>query len=156
MKLLLLVAALLGMGNLLPGHAQQAPAAPSARPILTHEDSVAVLHRVFRYNRRGGRFVGLLEGALLPSAIIGAANPNPSAGRFVAGAQVVSATMIAVYFVGNMVRWSRYSQRHEREVIERFEQHSAQPRYVQRNFDRMLVLATRPPRRGLFTKLERL
>jgi cobalamin biosynthesis protein CobD/CbiB len=146
MKLLVLVAALLGLGCVLPGHAQQLPApVPALRPVLTHADSVTALRKVFRRNRRSGRFVGLLEGALLPVVIVGAANPSSAISRQVAGAQIVTAAMAAVYFVGNMVRWSRFSQRREREAVERFEQHAPQPRYVQRSFDRLLVRATQPP-----------
>ncbi|MGI4833034.1 MAG: hypothetical protein ACRYFK_06180 [Janthinobacterium lividum] len=157
MKLPLLFAALLGLASLGPGHAQQLPtAAPGFRLAPTHADSAVVLHRLFQRNRRAGRYIGLLEAALLPSAIVQAASPDPAAGKFVAGSQVVSTAMISAYFVGYLVRWARFSQRREREALERFEQHQAQPRYVQRHFDQALLLAARPPHKGLFNKLRQL
>lgn len=139
MKLTCLLAAfLLGWGSLLPASAQRASALPVARPAaLTHDDSLAVLHQVFRRARRGNRIGTLAYAVVLPSNIIGLASRQAT--DFQRGLQVGNVSLFTPLLVSSIIGWARFSQRREREAVRRFEQQQVQPRYVQRAYALLLI-----------------
>lgn len=139
MKLPVLLAALLGLGAALPSQAQQAgaPVPLSSLPRLTHADSVAVLHRLFRHERRGGRIGAIADAVVVPTNVAALASGQGT--DFQRGLQFVNVAAFSPLLVGNIVQWVRYSKRREREAVERFEQQLVQPLYLQRSYALALI-----------------
>lgn len=133
------LAALLALGCLLPAAAQQAPASlPAARPApLTHTDSLAVLHQVFRRERRRGRIGTLADAVVVPSSIISLTSRQNT--DFQRGLNAANVAIFTPFLAGNIVQWARFSQRREREAVQRFEQLQVQPLYVQRAYALALI-----------------
>lgn len=146
MKLSLLAAVLLGLGAAAPSQAQRrasSPAPLSSLPRLTHADSVAVLHQLFRHERRGGREGALADAVVLPLNAV--ALDSGQRTDFQRGVQFATVAVFIPLLVNNVVRWAHYSKRREREAIEHFEQRLVQPLYLQRAYALALIERSNRP-----------
>lgn len=125
--LLLCLSALLGKAQNVPG------AGPAASYTPTHADSLDLLHGVFRRSRHMARFgtfaSALVVGSNTAGSLSNDYNNNHSTLRAL---NITSAALYSYFLVESIVDWRRYSQRREADAVRRFEQHQAQPRYVQR------------------------
>lgn len=139
MKILYSLAVLLTLGSLLPAAAQRAAALqPATRPLpLTHEDSLAVLHHLFRHERRGGREGTVADAVVLPLNVVALISKQGT--DFQRGLQFANVAVFAPLLVTSILRWARYSKRREREAVERFEQRLWQPLYLQRSYALALI-----------------
>ena len=124
---LALLFALLGLhqaGAQATAPAPQAVASPA--PAL-HIDSVAVLRQVYRRSRLGG---GLGASAAVYEGTFGASSLNSGSGlRQAAGGVLIGVS--AGSLVLNIVRWSRYSRRHEAEAVLLLQHGQPLPHYAQ-------------------------
>ncbi|QKG57304.1 hypothetical protein GKZ68_12140 [Hymenobacter sp. BRD128] len=131
MKLLLLAAALLT----LPSRPAIAQRAPLTAPL----DSAALLHQLFKHERRIG-LLGLGATTGVRSGLT--ALHDPSKTRQLIGGLAIGANSGLLVMLGiNLIKFSR---RREREAIEQLQQHQPLRPYVQKSYALALLKATVP------------
>lgn len=101
-------------------------------PLVTHADSVELIHQVFKRTRSFAPLVVLASGVAVGSFADSWGSDRVQKSTFRKSVVIgASASQIAL-LVSSTVQGIRYSKRREQDAIQRFEQHQPQPRHVER------------------------
>lgn len=141
MKHLFLAAALLLMGLHYRVAAQAVPLLPSSDNRPAAVDSAALLHQLFKHERRIG-LLGLAATTGVSSGLNALNDPSKSR-QLIGGLAIGANTGLSVIMVVDRIK---FSHRREREAIDQLQQHQPLRPYVQRSYALALVKASRPKR----------
>jgi hypothetical protein len=110
---------------------------PASSLTTTHADSLAAIQQVFRYRRRWSRICTLGFGlSVSAQAVVLATGTFTPIHR---NLLLLGSTMYTGFGLVALRDWHRFSKRHERQALARFETHHAQPSYVRQQVSAYLV-----------------
>lgn len=113
------------------------PALPANSLPITHADSLAAIEQVFRYKRRWSRIGTLGLGLSVSSQAVVLATGNFTPIR--RDLFLLSSAIYTGFGLVALRDWYRFSKRHERQAIARFEAHQVQPSYVRQQVSTYLL-----------------